>query len=76
MPLTCNIDARGKSARLIYGILMIAVGVALMILWSAGSGSIARWAVAGGCVAAGLFGLFEARAGWCVMRAMGVRTPM
>ena len=25
---------------------------------------------------AGVFGIFEARAGWCVVRAMGFKTPI
>lgn len=76
MGLTCNIDSRGKVARLIYGILMILVGLGLTAFWAYGSGSAVRWAVAAGCVLAGAFGLWEARAGWCVVRAMGIKTPM
>ena len=76
MPLTCNIDSRGKRARLVYGILMILIGLALTIFWAYGSGSGVRWTVAAGCVLAGVFGIFEARAGWCAVRAMGIRTPM
>ena len=76
MPLTCNIDSRGKRARLIYGILMLLLGGALIVLWAAGSGSVLRWTLGVACVIAGAFGVFEARAGRCVMRAMGFKTPM
>lgn len=76
MPLTCNIDSRGKAARLIYGILMIAIGVAVAIVWAWPEGRIWQWVVAIGCVLGGAFAVFEARAGWCVVRAMGFKTPM
>lgn len=76
MGLTCNIDSRGKVARLIWGVLLVAAGVALAVLWAWGTGSWVRWAVSIGCVLGGAFAVFEARAGWCVMRAMGIKTPM
>jgi hypothetical protein len=76
MPLTCNIDSRGKAARLIYGILLLAIGIALAVFWAHASGSIVRWCVATSCVVGGSFAVFEARAGWCVVRAMGFKTPM
>lgn len=74
MPLTCNIDAKGKLARLIYGLLMILLGLALVWLWAWDSHSVLRWGVAVLCLLAGAFGIFEARAGWCVVRAMGFHT--
>jgi hypothetical protein len=76
MPLPCNIDSRGKAARLIYGILMIALGIALIMFWAWPQGQIWKWAVAIGYVAGGGFAVFEARAGWCVVRAMGFKMPM
>ena len=72
MPLTCNIDSRGKRARLIYGMLMIALGVVLRC--SSGRGRRTRFG-SGRCRShawrAAAFAVFEARAGWCVVRAMG-----
>jgi uncharacterized membrane protein HdeD (DUF308 family) len=76
MPLTCNIDARGKLVRLIYGIVLIIAGAALLYFWAMESGSVLRWAVGLFCVLGGAFAVFEARAGWCVVRAIGVKTPM
>jgi hypothetical protein len=76
MKLTCNIDSKGKAARLIYGIVLVVIGVILMVAWARGSGSGGRWGVSAAVVAAGAFAIFEARAGWCVVRAMGFRTPM
>ena len=76
MPLSCNIDARGKLARLIYGLVMMFAGAALIAFWAWSSGEVWRWVISIGCLAAGAFGVFEARAGWCVVRAMGFKTPM
>lgn len=76
MPLTCNINSRGKVARLIYGLVFILLGILLAALWAHGSGSLLRWAVAVVCVLSGAFAVFEARAGWCVIRAMGLKTPL
>lgn len=76
MPLTCNIDSRGKAARLIYGIVLVVLGILLAWLWAAGSGSTFRWIVTVICLISGAVAIFEARAGWCVVRAMGFKTPM
>ena len=76
MPLTCNIDSRGKVARLLYGIIMLLAGVALTVFWAYPVGGWWRWAIGIVIGLAGGFGIFEARAGWCVVRAMGFKTPM
>lgn len=76
MPLTCNIDSRGKLARLIWGLLLLGVGIALLIFWALPQGGAWRWIICLACMLGGAFAIFEARAGWCVMRAMGMRTPM
>ena len=76
MALTCNIDARGKAVRLIYGITLVCASIALAAFWAHGSGSPVRWIIAASCFVAGAFGIFEARAGWCVVRAMGFKTPV
>ena len=74
--MQCNIDAKGKAMRLIYGLVMIALAAVL-------AGLILLDVVAGGWVWAGVvalalfgaFGVYEARAGWCAVRAMGFKTP-
>jgi hypothetical protein len=76
MPLTCNIDSRGKRARLIYGILTIALGLGLIVFWALPQGEIWKWVISIACVLGGAFAIFEARAGWCAVRAMGFKTPM
>jgi hypothetical protein len=76
MPLTCNIDARGKFARLVWGLILIALAIALAIIWAWPAGGWIGWTVVGLMAAFGAFGVFEARAGWCVARAMGMKTPI
>ena len=76
--MQCNIDSRGKRARLISGMLTLTAGLIVLVLAAA---AILPphwwvWLIAGLAVVAGGFQIFEARAGWCVMRAMGFRTPM
>lgn len=73
--MQCNIDAKGKAFRLIYGLLMI--GAALLFAGLGLYGVLTGWwvwAAAGFLALAGAFGVFEARAGWCAVRAMGFKT--
>lgn len=74
MPLTCNIDAKGKAARLIYGIALSILGLVLIWFWARPAGSWYAWACSLLALAGGGFAIFEARAGWCVVRALGFKT--
>lgn len=74
MALQCNIDAQGKRIRLIGGILMSIAAILLIALWAWGSGSMLAWAISLFVLVAGAFMIFEARQGWCVMRAMKFKT--
>jgi hypothetical protein len=76
MALQCNIDSRGRVARLVYGIVMMAAAVVIAFAWAIPSGSVWAWVVTASLAVAGAFGIFEARAGWCAVRAMGFKTPM
>jgi hypothetical protein len=76
MPLHCNIDAKGKLARLIWGIVMLIIGIVLLFVWALPYGTASAWIVMTVCLALGAFGIFEARRGWCAVRAMGFKTPM
>ncbi len=76
MALTCNIDARGKLVRLVYGIALLVVAVVLLVAWALPTGLLWSWIVTAVCALGGAFAVFEARAGWCVVRAMGIKTPM
>jgi uncharacterized membrane protein HdeD (DUF308 family) len=74
MPLTCNIDSKGKLLRLILGLINIVVGVILVFTWALRSGGGIAWTVTIALILAGLFQVFEGWAGWCVVRAMGIKT--
>jgi hypothetical protein len=76
MALRCNIDSRGRVARLIYGIIMVLAAAVVLLVWALPTGSVWSWVVTASLAAAGAFGMFEARAGWCAVRAMGFKTPM
>jgi hypothetical protein len=76
MPLTCNIDGRGKLARFIYGVILLIAGIALAVFWAWPNGAWWAWAISVCCMLGGAFAIFEARVGWCVVRAMGFKTPM
>jgi hypothetical protein len=34
------------------------------------------WYAVGGAILGGAFAIYEARAGWCIVRAMGIKTPL
>jgi hypothetical protein len=71
----CNIDQRGRKARIVTGAVVDAVG-AIMIL----TGVLRRelsLILAGTVVSvSGLFMIFEGVKGWCVARAMGFKTRL
>jgi hypothetical protein len=76
MTLACNIDARGKAARLVIGMVMLFIGLVLLFAWALPTDSGTAWFVAVSVIVGGGFAIFEARAGWCAVRAMGFRTPL
>jgi hypothetical protein len=76
MSLTCNIDSRGKALRLIMGIIFVIDGFTLMFLWAWRTGSHLAWITSIVMILAGAFMIFEGRSGWCVLRAMGMKTPV
>ncbi len=68
MKLACNIDKRGRLARLVTGSLVVVGGVALIVAeW---------WAVGLLAIVAGGFAIFEGARGWCALRAMGLKTKL
>lgn len=72
---TCNIDQRGKTIRLVMGVLLETVGLLLGVLWFMSIGP--SWLVwpAAAIWISGMFVIFEAVVGWCAVRAMGMKTP-
>jgi hypothetical protein len=75
MAPTCNIDEKGAKVRQVWGVmcLMVAVLLGLMAFWS---GTWWLWIVVGAAFLAGIFALYEAKKKWCVVRAMGMKTPV
>ncbi len=76
MALACNIDQRGRSVRYRIGLVFLALGVVLFVGGSRLTSSDAPSFVAGGLALAGLFSLFEANRGWCLVRALGFKTKV
>ncbi|MAV95375.1 MAG: hypothetical protein CMA31_06800 [Euryarchaeota archaeon] len=77
MVLECNIDSKGRAMRLVAGLLALLGGaVAYLILMleimpvPESIGTVGVLAM----VIGGAFAIFEAKAGWCVVRALGFRT--
>lgn len=73
--MTPNIDRKGRIARAVSGLLCL--GAAGAVIWTGWPAPMLyRWGIGGACVLAGAFQLFEAKRGWCIARACGLKTPM
>ena len=74
--MQCNIDARGKAYRLRMGIatLRLAAIIGILIFLDVLE-STTWWYILGAVTFGGAFTIFEARAGWCIIRASGFKTP-
>ena len=76
MERECNIDAKGKLFRLTVGIFSVFSGIVIISLFnlnifiSEGILIMGLFSIRGG-----LFAIWEAREGWCLVRAIGIRTP-
>ena len=64
---TRNIDRRGRIVRAVWGAALITVGVLIF--------KHHPW-VCIGLVACGVFAVYEAVRGWCLMRACGIKTKV
>ena len=67
--MKCNINRRGRIARLLTGLIFIIAGAILLINHQ-------PWYFASLLIALGGFQIFEAKSAWCIVRAMGFKTPM
>ena len=76
MVLECNIDARGKAVRLRLGIMGVLSSIGLAVACLLVSAPDLAWIVPAGAFVGGAFAIFEGRTGWCVVRALGFRTPI
>ena len=74
MRFQCNIDSRGKAARLVWGLLCITLGVILLFAWALPTGGAGAWVAVASILGMGVLGLVEGWAGWCIVRAMGIKT--
>jgi len=74
--LECNIDARGKAVRLRLGLMGVFSSLGLAAACLLISAPDLAWIVPAGAFIGGAFAIFEGRAGWCVVRALGFRTPI
>ncbi len=77
MPISCNIDPRGRTTRIVAGALLEGPGWLLLVLrfvdllsgdWP--------WFVGGAAVLGGTILMLEGAFGWCVVRAAGLKTPI
>ena len=74
--MQCNIDARGRAVRRRGGLLCLALGAVALAAAVLGAHRWPSLGIGAFLALAGLFQLFEARKGWCVVRAMGFKTPV
>ena len=76
MQRTCNIGAKGKFLRLSLGLMSMFAGILLLTLSNLDfivSDKIFILGIIS--ILGGLFSIWEAREGWCVVRAIGIKTP-
>jgi hypothetical protein len=77
MVFECNIDARGKAYRFKLGIMGVVAGLVLAAaFYISGIEGEIPWLISLGFTGGGAFAIFEAWTGWCVVRALGFRTPL
>ena len=75
--MECNIDQKGRLARLYTGIAAIVFGIALALLtYLSVIPATLGWLAVAGSIFGGAFAIFEARKGWCIVRAVGIKTPL
>ena len=77
MSMECNIDAAGKYVRLLLGIstIIFSTPVVIATMFGVLDQSIGLALIS--CMwAGGSFAIFEGWTGWCVVRSMGIKTPL
>lgn len=75
--MECNISHKGRIARLYTGIVAIVFGLVLALLTTLSVLPTALgWIAVAGSIFGGAFAIFEARKGWCIVRAIGFKTPL
>ena len=75
--MECNIDARGKVVRMVGGMFSLFAGIVVGVLFGMDIFATSEWLlIAVILIVSGCFAIFESRAGWCAVRAMGFKTPI
>lgn len=76
MERKCNIDAKGKLFRFTIGMFSVISGI-VIISWFNLNIFLSEEILLMGIfsIIGGLFAIWEAREGWCIVRAIGIRTP-
>lgn len=74
--MQCNIDQRGRQIRLIGGLIMDLAGTGVIALTLFDLLPWWGWIVGLALILGGAFTIFESLKGWCVVRAMGIKTPV
>jgi F0F1-type ATP synthase assembly protein I len=75
--MECNIDARGKVVRMVGGMFSLFAGIVVGVLFGMDIFTTSEWLlIAVILIVSGCFAIFESRAGWCAVRAMGFKTPI
>ena len=74
--LNRNITRAGRWTRGLAGVLFLIIAVWIVFFEPSFDRLWLRWCLGLLLVGFGLFQIFEALAGWCIMRALGFRTPM
>ena len=74
--MQCNIDRRGQVLRTTMGVVTTLIGAGLLAARMAFDvASVPAWAGIA-ALAGGAFMIFEGVNGWCVVRALGFKTPV
>ena len=74
--MECNIDDLGKAMRLKLGIVTVLAGLGILLGFLLLDFSFGiEWIIPLGMIGGGAFSMFEGWAGWCVVRAIGIKTP-
>jgi hypothetical protein len=76
LALVCNIDRHGRSVRYRIGFVFLALGVAVYVVGTRLTDGSVPAMIGGALAVAGLFSLFEANRGWCMVRALGFKTKV
>ena len=77
MAFECNIDDRGKAARMKLGIRLVIISLILATLtYFEIIPTTLGWLSTAASFGGGAFTIWESRMGWCVVRAMGFKTKI